>query len=308
MVLLHLGRIGTAAHRKLAVNSGHYQVLNAQNSNALSTVPKGQNWGLIISDRPAVEPDRCPSTSHGDGQVQADASAGPARPAPASSGRLRRGQTMSRWWTPPVTTPTPAVLAVWLPGAPPRCATSPGWDTADAGTPGYRTPGRSHQTPDTGHRSPGRSHRTPDTGHRTPDTGRPHRTLDTLAWTVHAWTLDAHTGHWTRTRGRWPRTRTGRQGTAGIRTCWATTPSGRLLDAGPCCCGRRLRRSAAQDGSAVRPPASAQDAYRSTGQLLGRSVGQAAPRRTALLGRLRVERRANGEAPSVMAGGRNGCV
>jgi hypothetical protein len=32
-----LGRIGAAAHRKPAVNNGHYRLLNAQDSNALST-------------------------------------------------------------------------------------------------------------------------------------------------------------------------------------------------------------------------------------------------------------------------------
>jgi hypothetical protein len=37
MVLLLLGRIGTATHRKPAVNSGQYRVLKAQDSNALST-------------------------------------------------------------------------------------------------------------------------------------------------------------------------------------------------------------------------------------------------------------------------------
>ena len=56
------------------------------------------------------------------------------------------------------------------------------------------------------------------------------------------------------------------------------------------------------DGLAVRPRASAR--LPAALQLLGRSAGvQAAPRRTAPLGRLRVERRANGDASSVMAGG-----
>jgi hypothetical protein len=36
MVLQRLGRIGAAAHRKLAVNNGHYRILNAQDSNELS--------------------------------------------------------------------------------------------------------------------------------------------------------------------------------------------------------------------------------------------------------------------------------
>jgi hypothetical protein len=45
MVLQRFGRIGAEAHRELAVNSGHYRVLNAQDSNVLSTVSRGQNWG-----------------------------------------------------------------------------------------------------------------------------------------------------------------------------------------------------------------------------------------------------------------------
>jgi hypothetical protein len=34
---LCLGRIGAANHRKPAANSGHYRVMNAQDSNELST-------------------------------------------------------------------------------------------------------------------------------------------------------------------------------------------------------------------------------------------------------------------------------
>jgi hypothetical protein len=59
---------------------------------------------------------------------------------------------------------------------------------ADAGCPDARTP---NWTPDTGRRTP-----TPDSGHPdalTPTTDTGHR----VAWTSHAWTLDAHTGHWT---------------------------------------------------------------------------------------------------------------
>jgi hypothetical protein len=136
-------------------------------------------------------PCHCPTTSHDDGQVQTDTSAGPAQPAPASSARLRLGQTTSRSWTQRATTPTPAIPAVRRPAPPPRCMTSLRPDTADAGTHG-------HRTPDTGHRTPGRSDAR--TGHWTPvawtgtrgqarvDTGRSHRTLDA---------------------GRWPRTPTG---------------------------------------------------------------------------------------------------
>jgi hypothetical protein len=119
--------------------------------------PGGRGWPL-------------PEHSHDDGQVQADASTGPARPAPASSARLRRGQTTSRSWT-------------------------PRGDHADSGRPRrvaahrtaarYELPVRTQRTREC--TDTGRPHRTPDTGHRTPDTGhpdtwtlrRPHRTLDT---------------------------------------------------------------------------------------------------------------------------------
>jgi hypothetical protein len=114
-------------------------------------------------------PCHCPTTSHDDGQVQTDTSAGPAQPAPASSARLRLGQTTSRSWTQRATTPTPAIPAVRRPAPPPRCITSLRPDTADAGTHG-------HRTPDTGQRTPGRSDAR--TGH----------------WTPVAWT--GTRGHW----------------------------------------------------------------------------------------------------------------
>jgi hypothetical protein len=159
--------------------------------------------------QPPGRPGHCPTTSHDDGQVQTDTSAGPAQPAPASSARLRLGQTTSRSWTQRATTPTPAIPAVRRPAPPPRCMTSLRPDTADAGTHG---------------------HRTPDTGHRTADTWtlrRPHRTLDTGRLDRHAWTLVARTGHWTPDAGRGHRQ--GDEGTAGSRTSWATTPSDRAL-------------------------------------------------------------------------------
>jgi hypothetical protein len=156
--------------------------------------------------------------------------------------------------------------------------TDAGRADTDAGrrtsTPGHWTPGY----PDIGHRTRGhrmRGHWNAHTGHRTPDTGH----------------LDADRGC-----GQ------GDQGTAGIRTagphdkptaCW--TPNRVPVGAAHAALGHH-------SGSAVRRPASAREtAERTTRQLLGRSAsGQTAPRRTALLRRLRVERRANGEASSVM--------
>ena len=111
--------------------------------------------------------------------------------------------------------------------------------------------GRPHRTPtpDAGQRTPGRSdartgHWTsvpwtgkrghwslaPDTGHRTPDTG--HRTLaEDVDRLTKARPASGPPGPPRRATARW--------------------------DAQPCSCGRRLRRSAAHAGSAVRPPSSA---------------------------------------------------
>jgi hypothetical protein len=128
-----------------------------------------------------------------DGQVQTDASAGPAAPAPASSTRRRLGQTTSRSWTQRATTPTPAIPAIRLP------AHAALQDLTSAGHSGRGNA----QTPDA------RTGRwTRSRGQASVDTGRSHRTPDT---------------------GRWPRTRTGDDGAAGIRTSWATTPSDRAL-------------------------------------------------------------------------------
>jgi hypothetical protein len=103
--------------------------------------------------------------------------------APGSDSGTRRGGHGHRG----ATTPTLAVLAVWLPAASPRSTSSSGSDTADAGTHGYQTltPDTRRRTP--GHRTPGRSDA--DTGHWTP-----------VAWTSHARTPDAGRGR-TRTGG-----------------------------------------------------------------------------------------------------------
>jgi len=94
-------------------------------------------------------------------------------------------------------------------------------------------------------------------------------------------------GHWTGgrwTRGRWRRTLTGRQRYGGHPdVLGTTTPLGRrtvLLWAAHAALGTH-------DGSAVRPPASARACrlhYKTAARSLRRR--QAAPRRTALLGRL----------------------
>jgi hypothetical protein len=150
-----------------------------------------------------------------DGQVQTDASAGPAPPAPASrrgvdSGRRRAGHGRSGR----PRRPRPSSRTAACPTAALQDLTSAGHrgrgnaQTPDAHTE-RRTPDAGHldaqaPAPDTGQRSrgqasvdTGRSHRTPDTGHRTPDAGRG--------------------------RGQ------GDEGAAGIRTSWATPPSDRTV-------------------------------------------------------------------------------
>jgi hypothetical protein len=118
------------------------------------------------------------------------------------------GQTTSRSWTQRATTPTPAIPAVRLPAH--RRAPGPHFGRTQR-TRQRTDTGRPHRTPDSGRRTADAGQRTPDSGHRTADTWtlrRPHRTLDT---------------------GRWPRTRAGDDGAAGIRTSRATTPSDRAL-------------------------------------------------------------------------------
>ena len=191
--------------------------------------------------RPRGRTGHCPTTSHDDGQVQTDASAGPAPPAPASSTKLQLRQTTSRTWTQRATTPTPAIPAVRLPTPTPRSRTSLRPDTADTATYKHRTP-----TPHA------------DTGRRTADTWtlrRPHRTLDIGP-------VDSKRGHWSLapdTGHRTPAEDVDRL----TKARPASGPPGpprratARWDAQPRSCGRHLRRSAAHAGSAVRPPSSA---------------------------------------------------
>jgi hypothetical protein len=134
----------------------------------------------------------------------------------------------------------------------------------DAQTPAPDTGQRSHGQPSV---DTGRSHRTPDTGHRTPDAGRGRGQSD--------------------------------DGAAGIRTSRATTPSDRAL-------GRPTvflwTAPAALDSPCrLGGEAAFQREIASRRQLLGRSAG-VERRLGALLSsdEFRVERRANGDASSVM--------
>jgi hypothetical protein len=135
---------------------------------------------------------------------------------------------------------------------PPRSRTSLRPDTGDAATHRHRTP-----TPDAGQRTPGRSDAR--TGHWTP-----------VTWTGKRghWSLAPDTGHWTPDAGR------GRGQVTKARPASGPRPPRRATarwDAQPCSCGRRLRRSTAHAGSAVRPPSQREIASRR--QLLGRSAG-----------------------------------
>jgi hypothetical protein len=220
----------------------------------------------------AVELATAQPPPHDDGQVQTDASAGPAPPAPASSTRLRLRQTTSRAWTQRATTPTPAIPAVRLPAPPPRSRISLRPDTADAATHKHRTPTPGADTghldaqtpaPDTGHRSRGQA--SADTGHRTLA-----EDVDRLTKARPASDLLGH--HAERPR--------------------AGTPNRVLVDGA---CGARQPMQARRRG---RPPA--RDSV-SPAVAWSLRWGPAAPRRTAVLGRFRVESRARRGPSSVMA-------
>jgi hypothetical protein len=182
--------------------------------------------------RPRGRAGHRPTTSHDDGQVQTETSAGPAPPAPASSARPPTQADDEPGMDAAGDHADPGHLSRTAACPAPRSTTSLRPDTADAATHKHRTP-----TPDAGQRTPGRS--------------------------------DARTGHWTPVpsggkRGHWslaPDTGRGRgqgdEGAAGIPTSWATTPSDHAL-------GRPTMflwtAPAALDNScssAVRPPSSA---------------------------------------------------
>lgn len=130
--------------------------------------------------QPRGRASHCPTTSHDDGHVQADASCDPTRPIPASIARFRPGRRRTgRGYTGRPWRPRPAATL--------------------------------HDLTPVGHSGRGNA-RTPDA-----HTGHGHRTP--VAWTgrVDNRTLAPDTG---RGRGR------GDEGTVGISTSCATTPSG----------------------------------------------------------------------------------
>ena len=129
-----------------------------------------------------------------------------------------------------------------------------------------RAPGADSGRRRAGHGRSGRGNaQTPDahTGRRTADTWtlrRPHRTLDTGHVDRQAWTLVARTGHRTPDTGHRTLAEDVDRLTKARPASGPPGPPRRATarwDAQPCSCGRRLRRSTAHAGSAVRPPSSA---------------------------------------------------
>jgi hypothetical protein len=131
-----------------------------------------------LSCRPRGRPGHCPTTFHDDGQVQADAAAGPARPAPASSARLRLGTTTSCHGyragdhADPGRPRAAAARRIGALDELTRFGHSRRGNArmADAGCPDARTP-TGHRTPDAWTPIPDSGHPdvwtpTPDTGHR----------------------------------------------------------------------------------------------------------------------------------------------
>jgi hypothetical protein len=145
------------------------------------------------------------------------------------------------------------------------------------------------------------------TGHRTPDAGRPQRTpgrLDAPPDTGHRSRGHRTRGHWTLTpdTGRRMLLRTGQADKARpapdilghhAERLPAGTPN-RVPADGACGARRPMQARREATCQCAKLPIA-------LSAVLGRFAGQAAPRRTALLGRFRVERRAAGSGSSVMA-------
>src|SRR5512132_2517022 len=145
-----------------------------------ASLPTGSHQRTILAcTRPilvghAVELATAPTTSHNDDQVQTDASAGPAPPAPASSTRLPTQADHEPVMDAAGDHADPGHPSRTAAAPPPRSRTSLRPDTVDAATHRQRTPERSDAR----------------TGHRTP-----------VPWTGKRghWSLAPDTGHWPRT-------------------------------------------------------------------------------------------------------------
>jgi hypothetical protein len=221
--------------------------------------------------------DHCSTPSRGDGQVQANASAGPAglrQPrSPGSdsgsrgAGRGHSGRLRAR----------PSQPCGYLPTASPHRLPP-------------RPPGRTQRTrerTDTGHPP---LDWTPDGGHRT--LRRPHRTPDSVAWTG------------TRGRcplapdtGRCPRRGQGDEGTAGIRTSWAVAPNGGGLGHPTVFLGTVLAALGNHDDSAVGhlPARDCRSHYQAASRSLRRGKGRLGALLSSERVGSRVERQALGQ-------------
>jgi hypothetical protein len=152
-------RVGPRPHA-MTTQRGRYSLRTpARLPTGRSSRASGLSWSAT------GRPSHCPTTCRDDdGQVQADASAGPARlrqPRPSGSdpGRRRAGRDAD---------PAPPAMRLLARRRPPR--------------PHSGRTQRTRERTDTGrpHWTPRRPHRTLDTGRV--DTGRSHRTLDAGRW------------------------------------------------------------------------------------------------------------------------------
>src|SRR5215211_7832908 len=146
---------------------------NLSQASFRSLEPWRSSRASSLSGRPHGRPGHCTTTSHDESKPTPPLAK--YGPTPASSARLRLGQTTSRSWTRQATTPTLAIPAVPPPAH--RRAPRP----HSGRTPRTRERTDSGRPLDTGRRTVDtwtlrRPHRTPDIGHV--DTGRSHRTLD----------------------------------------------------------------------------------------------------------------------------------
>jgi hypothetical protein len=196
-----------------ALRSQPTQAQASHNDHAAWPPPAASRWAILARIQPrsrSATRSAWPTANHLPRRRPSRPSAGPARPAPASSARLQPRADDAPSWTCRATTPTRPSQPRGGRPHPPHPGTSFPSDTADAGTHGRRRPDTGHLDASdarTGHRSHGQApHGTPDarTGHWTPDAGH-------------------ERGH-------------GDDSPAGIRTSLAATPSDRTLRRATCLC------------------------------------------------------------------------
>jgi hypothetical protein len=253
--LVTLGRAGAAYHRKITDNSGKRRSVDRAGQQPFPSVLPARPITRIVSRTEEVRGSNpLTSTPNLAGQsvvgVKLAAltaccgrgAAASARHSPAREARSDQAADLATARPPPTTTarskPTPPLASTACASldrqVPTRADDEAVVDTAgDHADPGY--PSHAAACPPPTSTTPRRTQRTRermDTGrpHWTPDAWTlrcPHRTLDSGRVDGHAWPLDARTGHRTPDAGRGRGH--GDKGTAGIRTSWATTSSGRAV-------------------------------------------------------------------------------